>query len=116
MTRDRDFKRIVRQRMAKTGESYSTAKRQLERADTAGSLRGWCITGPGDGAPDFRVTDYEGGLDPEQSHAGLPCAFLRSVVERPASHVVIMQSIRTERYVGRRIRFSAWVRTDAPDV
>lgn len=29
MTRDKDFKRLVRQRMAKTGESYSTARTKL---------------------------------------------------------------------------------------
>ena len=31
MTEDRDFKNVVRQRRAKTGESYQTARRQLER-------------------------------------------------------------------------------------
>lgn len=31
MTEDRDFKRIVRARAAKTGESYQTARRILER-------------------------------------------------------------------------------------
>lgn len=31
MTQDRDFKRMVRERAAKTGESYETARRILER-------------------------------------------------------------------------------------
>lgn len=31
MTEDRDFKKVVRQRSAKTGESYQAAKRQIER-------------------------------------------------------------------------------------
>jgi translation initiation factor IF-2 len=31
MTADNDFKQIVRERAAKTGESYQTARRQLER-------------------------------------------------------------------------------------
>jgi translation initiation factor IF-2 len=31
MTEDRDFKKVVRERSAKTGESYQTARRQLER-------------------------------------------------------------------------------------
>jgi translation initiation factor IF-2 len=30
MTEDRDFKKVVRQRSAKTGESYQAARRQLE--------------------------------------------------------------------------------------
>jgi translation initiation factor IF-2 len=31
MTEDRDFKKVVRKRSAKTGESYQTARRQVER-------------------------------------------------------------------------------------
>ena len=31
MTEDRDFKKVVRERAAKTGESYQTSRRQLER-------------------------------------------------------------------------------------
>ena len=31
MTEDRDFKQLVRERAAKTGESYQAARRQLER-------------------------------------------------------------------------------------
>ena len=31
MTEDRDFKKVVRKRSTKTGESYQTAKRQIER-------------------------------------------------------------------------------------
>jgi translation initiation factor IF-2 len=31
MTEDRDFKKVVRERSAKTGESYQTARRQVER-------------------------------------------------------------------------------------
>ena len=31
MTEDRDFKKVVRARSAKTGESYQTARRQVER-------------------------------------------------------------------------------------
>jgi translation initiation factor IF-2 len=32
MTEDRDFKKVVRRRSAKTGESYQTARRQLDRS------------------------------------------------------------------------------------
>lgn len=34
MTRQKSFKRLVRARMAKTGESYTTARRQLLSATT----------------------------------------------------------------------------------
>lgn len=36
MTQDRDFKRLVRHRMRKTGESYVSARAHLRRADPAG--------------------------------------------------------------------------------
>jgi len=35
MPRDKDFKRIVRERVARTGESYSTARAQLLRRPTS---------------------------------------------------------------------------------
>lgn len=34
MTEDKDFKKVVRERAAKTGESYSTARANLTQADT----------------------------------------------------------------------------------
>ena len=39
MTEDRDFKKIVRERSAKTGESYQAARRQLERRPAAVSAQ-----------------------------------------------------------------------------
>lgn len=109
MTRNKDFKRIVRERSARTGESYSAARRTLTTSTP--SLRGWHITGPGDGSPHFRLTGYEGGLDPNEQHAGLPLAFLASTVENPKSHAVVMQSVAARIYRGKRIQFAAWTRS-----
>lgn len=39
MTEDRDFKRVVRERAAKTGESYQAARRQLEGQGPSFSAR-----------------------------------------------------------------------------
>ena len=39
MTEDRDFKNIVRERAAKTGESYQTARRRLEGSNATFSAR-----------------------------------------------------------------------------
>jgi translation initiation factor IF-2 len=39
MTDDRDFKQLVRERAAKTGESYQAARRQLERISGQFSAR-----------------------------------------------------------------------------
>ena len=39
MTEDRDFKKVVRKRSAKTGESHQTARRQIEREPVRLSAR-----------------------------------------------------------------------------
>ena len=114
MTKNSDFKQRVRERMAKTGESYTTAKRQLEaNQQPVPTLRGWAFTGPGDGTADFEITDYEGGLEPELRHNGKACAFVRSIVDAPQSHAVIMQNVDSLNYHGKRVRFSAMVRCDS---
>jgi hypothetical protein len=114
MTRDKDFKKIVRERMEKTGEAYSTARRQLEASpagaavgDSKGTFRGWAFCGPGAG-------DYDGGLDPLVRHEGRPCAFLRQVGPPRESYASILQVVGSELYVGRRVRFSAWLKVGGP--
>lgn len=43
MTTNKGFKRLVRERMQKTGESYATARLRLtEKRDNAERLLGWC--------------------------------------------------------------------------
>lgn len=110
MTKNSDFKKRVRERMAKTGESYTAARRHLEQRERGPTLEGWFVTGPGDDNPDFELTDYEGGLEPEMRHKGKACAYVRSIVEEPRSHAVVMQSIHSQKYHGKRIRFSAELR------
>lgn len=114
MTKNSDFKKLVRERMAKTGESYTTAKRNLEadREPTKPTLEGWVITGPGDNDPDFEVTDYEAGLEPGMRHKGKACAYIRSVVDEPRLHAVIMQSVNATKFHNERIRFSAEIRVE----
>ena len=77
-----------------------------------GDIEGWSVTGPGDGASDFKLTDYEGGADTRIKHGGKASAFLASKVDKPAKHGVVMQSVRSDRYCAKRIRVSAWVRTE----
>ena len=50
MTEDRDFKRVVRERSAKTGESYQAARRQLE------------ARGGGLSAPVYALWEHPAGL------------------------------------------------------
>jgi len=46
MTKNRDRKQLVRERMAKTGESYATARRQIDGATpVAGAPKGWSLMG-----------------------------------------------------------------------
>jgi Bacteriocin-protection, YdeI or OmpD-Associated/Domain of unknown function (DUF1905) len=73
MTRDRDFKKVVRVRMAKTGESYAAARAQITKP--AKGERFEMGTGP-DGAARFRM--YSKLQTPEKGWSGLavPSEFL----------------------------------------
>jgi hypothetical protein len=72
----------------------------------------WYVTGP-DGAKELRAHGYEGGIDRAQSHSGRASAFLRSTSEHPDyPQAVIWQSISSERYRGKRVRLSAWIKTE----
>jgi Bacteriocin-protection, YdeI or OmpD-Associated/Domain of unknown function (DUF1905) len=73
MTKDRDFKKVVRVRIAKTGESYAAARAQLTKP--AGGETFEKGTGP-DGAPRFRM--YTRLQTPEKGWSGLavPSQFL----------------------------------------
>jgi hypothetical protein len=102
MTKEEDLEQVARER---TLDEVLGAE-----GASGGSLRGWHVTGPGDGRKDYRLIGYEGGIDSALMHDGQRCAFLRSNVAAPDKHAVVMQSIRSERYLGRRVRFGAWVK------
>ncbi len=81
-----------------------------------GELEHWNVTGP-DGAKELRAHGYEGGLDHTQSHSGHGSAYLRAISEHPDyKHAVIWQSISSERYRGKRVKLSAWMKTDRAQV
>ena len=79
MTEDRDFKQLVRQRAAKTGESYQAARRQVERGRprfeaavkamfrTPAGLVFGCVVETGAVRPGMAVDVWLGG---EVVHAG----------------------------------------------
>ncbi|HEY0491903.1 MAG TPA: hypothetical protein VGD57_00355, partial [Candidatus Dormibacteraeota bacterium] len=73
MTRDRDFKKVVRVRMAKTGESYAAARAQLTKPARGETFEKG--EGP-DGVPRFRM--YTKLQTPEKGWSGLavPSQFL----------------------------------------
>ena len=72
---------------------------------TSTTPTGWFMAGM---APD----DYVTGLDKNVKHSGTSSAFIRSK-ENPKDFSTLMQSISPANYGGKRLKFSAWVKTDA---
>ncbi len=103
MPQNKDLKRLVRARMAETGEHYTQALTQVLSLTTLDPLPApWFITGS-------RAPDYKVGLLPE-TRDGHRVVQLRSAVREPDGFGALMQSIAATRYLGRRIRFHATVR------
>lgn len=131
MPENKDLKRLVRARMAATGERYTEALAHLvaernrgaaEVADNAVSakpatalapLPGWFMAG---GTP----AAYEFGLAADTTLDGLPVASLRARTQtedrlEPASFGTMMQSIAAHRYRDTRLRLAGLIRTFAVD-
>jgi hypothetical protein len=124
MPRNKDLKRLVRTRMAETGERYTQALTQILGQTKLEALpQPWHMTGS-------RATDYEVGLLPStdtyEGHRVVQLR-LRTAVAEPTGFGALMQSITATRYVRRRVRFSAivqaeevtdwaglWLRIDGP--
>ena len=122
MPQNKDLKRLVRTRMAETGENYTQALAHLQGQAALEPLpSAWHITGN-------RRPDYESGLLPGVSYDGDRVAQLRlrPAVE-PSGFGALVQTISASRYLGRRVRFSAmlkatgvtdwaglWLRVDGP--
>lgn len=134
MPENKDLKRLVRARMAATGERYTEALAHLvaernrgaaevaEVADNAipadaatalAPLPGWFMAG---GTP----AAYEFGLAADPTLDGLPVASLRARAQtedrlEPASFGTMMQSVSAHRYRGTRLRLAGLIRTFAVD-
>jgi hypothetical protein len=106
MPQNKDLKRLVRARMAETGENYTQAlthllgQVQLEPIPSP-----WRMTGS-------HAPDYEAGLLPGTDYEGDRVAQLRfrSAGPEPAGFGALVQSIAAARYIGRKVRFSAMMR------
>lgn len=107
MPQNKDLKRLVRARMAETGEKYTQALTHVLAETALEPLPApWHITGS-------RAADYELGLLPaNHGYHGNRVVRLRSraTIEAPGGFGALMQSIVAARYAGRRVRFSATVR------
>jgi hypothetical protein len=73
-------------------------------SDSTSPATGWFMAGM---APD----DYTTGLDKTIKHSGASSAFIRSK-ENPKDFSTLMQVISPGNYAGKRVRFSAFVKSD----
>jgi hypothetical protein len=104
MPENKDLKRLARARMTETGERYTQALTQVLSQTRLDPLPApWFITGS-------RAPDYELGLLPG-TRDGHRIVELRPAAREPGGFGALMQSIAATRYRGRRVRFSATVRT-----
>jgi hypothetical protein len=110
MTTQRDLKQLIRNRMAKTGESYTAARRHFDHATEAPAasgapIKGWFAAGAA-------AEDYEVGIDP-QGYQHASSARIRSREGRPAaSWTTLMQHFLADAYREKRLRLSGWLRSE----
>ena len=107
MPQNKDLKRLVRARMAETGENYTQALTHVRDQAVLEPLpSAWRMTGS-------RAPDYEAGLLSGTTYDGDRIAQLRlrPAVFAPAGFGALVQSIAAARYVGHRVSFSALIRT-----
>ena len=107
MPQNKDLKRLVRARMAETGEHYTQALAHLRGLPDLEPLpAAWHVTGS-------RAPDYEAGILPGITYGEDRVAQLRlrATVAKPDGFGALVQTIAAPRYLGRRVRYSAMVRT-----
>ena len=106
MPQNKDLKRLVRTRMAETGENYTQALSHLQDPEALEPLpSAWHLTGS-------QAAEYEAGLLPGVTYDRDRIARLRlrSAVSQPSGFGALVQTIAAPRYAGRRVSFSALVR------
>jgi hypothetical protein len=109
MTEDKDFKRVVRERARKTGESYAAARRSLAAAPAGGAGKApahWGMTGS-------HAPQYSHDLDPEERYEGKRVARLTfTAAGEPGGFGATYQQFSAKPHIGSRMRLSAALRTD----
>ena len=76
---------------------------------TSGYVGGWTLYSEGN------VQDYEVGLDYEVNHNGKASGYISSTVSNPQGFGTLVQTAPPERYLGKRVRLSGYVKTDQID-
>jgi hypothetical protein len=71
----------------------------------AGVPRGWYLAGS-------KPADYAAGVDPQALRNGHPSAFLKAQKPDAEGFGTLMQDFRAQKYAGKRIRLSAFAKTE----
>src|SRR5437868_11085811 len=71
----------------------------------AAAPKGWFVAGN-------RPTSYESGKDDLATHSGDPSAYLKAKQPTVEGFGTLMQSFRADHYWGKRVRFSAFLKTE----
>jgi beta-lactamase regulating signal transducer with metallopeptidase domain len=59
-----------------------------------------------------RTPEYVVGMDPGQLHDGKPSAYVKSLLPSIPGFGGMMQMCKADKFIGKRLRFSAWMRTE----
>ena len=111
MPENKDLKRLVRGRMAATGERYTEALAQILMRAPLTPLPGWTMMGD-------RAADYEFGLvrnDTEEQDRRVARLRLRPDVGRARGFGTMAQRIAATEFAGARLGFRGAIRTHAVD-
>jgi beta-lactamase regulating signal transducer with metallopeptidase domain len=73
-------------------------------AITSEAPEGWWKNGS-------QVSSYVVGVDREQMHDGQPGAYVKSIVPSIAGFGGMMQMCKAEKFIGKRLRYSGWMKT-----
>jgi hypothetical protein len=71
----------------------------------AAAPNGWLVAGN-------KPTEYESGIDALATYNGHPSAYLKAKTPNIEGFGTLMQDFRADHYVGKRVRFGAFVRTE----
>jgi hypothetical protein len=71
----------------------------------AATPNGWFVAGN-------KPTEYQSGIDPLAAYNGHPSAYLRTNMPSVEGFGTLMQDLRASHYLGKRVRFSAFVKTE----
>jgi hypothetical protein len=90
------------------GQPLPAAAAAAPTAATIKAPAGWWKNGSDPSA-------YVVGVDPAQAHLGQPSAYVRAVAPEPSGFGGMMQMCQAEKFLGKRLRLSAWMKTQNVD-